>query len=55
VRDGVLTGLDLPAIQVELDAQARHGANAYRDWRQVTAHWSSALRGIYTAGRHRCG
>jgi len=55
VRDRVLTGLDLPAIQVELDAQARHGANAYRDWRQVTAHWSAALHGIYTAGRHRRG
>lgn len=55
VRDGALTGLDLSAVQAELDAQARHGAEAYRDWRQVTAHWSAALRGLYTAGSHSCG
>jgi cytosine/adenosine deaminase-related metal-dependent hydrolase len=39
VRDGALTGLDLPAVQAELDAQARHGAPEYRGWRDATAPW----------------
>lgn len=55
VRDGAVTGLDLPSVQAELDAQARHGADAYRDWRQVAAKWAGTLRGLYAAGHHRCG
>jgi hypothetical protein len=55
VRDGALTGIDLPALQAELDAQARHGAPDYRNWRDATAPWRDALRAFYTAGLHRCG
>jgi cytosine/adenosine deaminase-related metal-dependent hydrolase len=55
VRDGILTGLDLPGLQAELDAQARHGAEGYRNWRDATAPWREALRGFYAAGMHRCG
>ncbi len=53
VRDGVLLGLDLPALQAELTAQVRHGASAYRDWREVTAVWAQVLRQAYTGGLHR--
>ena len=53
VRDSVPTGIDLPAIQAELDAQARHGAAGYRDWRHIADQWAEALRGRYAAGHHR--
>lgn len=53
VRDGVLQGLDLPALQAELMAQVRHGAPAYRDWRQVTAAWAGTLREVYMGAMHR--
>jgi cytosine/adenosine deaminase-related metal-dependent hydrolase len=53
VRDGVLQGLDLPALRQELMAQVRHGAPAYRDWRQVTTAWAGALREAYMGGLHR--
>ena len=53
VRGGAPTGIDLPAIQAELDAQARHGAAGYRDWRHVADQWAQALRGRYAAGHHR--
>ena len=55
VRDGALTGLDLPALQAELDAQARRGAEGARDWRTATAPLREALRDFYAAGLHRCG
>ena len=53
VRDGVLQGFDLPALQAELMAQVRHGAPAYRDWRQVTAAWAGTLREVYMGALHR--
>lgn len=53
VRDGALTGLDLPSVQAELDAQARHGAEGYRNWRQLADVWAASLGGIYAAGKHR--
>ncbi|MBI0537946.1 hypothetical protein D9599_20505 [Roseomonas sp. KE2513] len=55
VRDGALTGLDLSALQAELDAQARRGAEGARNWREATAPLREALRGFYAAGLHRCG
>ncbi|MCR0985584.1 amidohydrolase family protein [Roseomonas populi] len=54
VRDGRLTGLDLAAVQAELDAQARHGAEGYSSWLDAVAPWRDALRGFYEAGMHRC-
>jgi hypothetical protein len=55
LRDDALTGFDLPALQAELDARARHGSEGYRNWRDATASWRDTLRGFYGAGLHRCG
>lgn len=54
VRNGALTGLDLPALQAELDSQARHGSDGYRGWRDATSSWRDALHAFYFAGMHRC-
>ncbi|WP_431284360.1 amidohydrolase family protein [Humitalea sp. 24SJ18S-53] len=55
VRDGVLTTLDLPSVQAELDAQLRHATGGYLDWRDVAGQWRDVLRGFYAADQHRCG
>ena len=55
VRDGVLTGLDLPAATAELEAQVRHGAPAFTAWRQVSDRLGARLKSFYAAGMHRCG
>jgi cytosine/adenosine deaminase-related metal-dependent hydrolase len=53
VRNGTLVGLDLPALQAELDAQARRNADGYRAWRPIARQWAETLRGLYAAGHHR--
>jgi cytosine/adenosine deaminase-related metal-dependent hydrolase len=55
VRDGRLTGLDLPAAQAELDAQVRASAEAARSWREVARRYAEGLRAFYAAGLHRTG
>lgn len=55
VRDGRLTGLDLPAAQAELDAQVRAGAEDARSWREVALRYAEGLRAFYVAGLHRAG
>jgi cytosine/adenosine deaminase-related metal-dependent hydrolase len=55
VDHGCLTGVDLPAIQSELDAQVRHGAPAFRSWTEITSRLCGELRRFYAAGLHCCG
>lgn len=53
--DGVLTGIDLGEATSELNAQARHGAPAYRSWREVSDRLGARLRHVYGSGLHCCG
>jgi len=55
VRDGRLATLDLPALQAELDAEVRRGAEGFAAWRQVTDAWRDVLARAYGAGLHRRG
>jgi cytosine/adenosine deaminase-related metal-dependent hydrolase len=54
-KDGKLIGIELDAVEQELDAQVRSGASAYRSWREVSGRLGEKLRGFYMAGLHRCG
>jgi cytosine/adenosine deaminase-related metal-dependent hydrolase len=55
VQDGAVLGIDLPAVERELDAQVRHGAPDYTSWQQSIAGVSARMHGFYAAGLHRCG
>ena len=54
-RAGILTGIDLPGAEAELDAQVRHGASAFASWRQVSDRLGGRLKTFYASGLHRCG
>lgn len=55
VADAVLTGVDLPGIERELDARVRHGAAEYLSWQAAVAGLRHRLAAFYSAGLHRCG
>ncbi len=55
LEDGALTGVDLPGIERELDAQVRHGAAEYLSWQATVAGLRDRLGAFYAAGLHRCG
>jgi cytosine/adenosine deaminase-related metal-dependent hydrolase len=54
VRAGTVLGVDLPGIERELDAQVRHGADAFRSWQEVGGRVRARLQEFYAAGLH-CG
>jgi cytosine/adenosine deaminase-related metal-dependent hydrolase len=53
VEDGVLTGIDLPAVERELYAQAQHAAPGYRTARPLLESLQATLRACYAEGLHR--
>lgn len=53
LEDGVLSGLDLPGAERELDAQIRHGAGEYLSWQQAITGLHDRLGAFYAAGLHR--
>lgn len=55
VRDGRFVTLDLPAMQADLNAEVRQGAEGFAAWRQVTDAWRDTLAQAYGAGLHRAG
>ena len=55
VANGELTGIDLPAVERELDSQVRHGATEYLSWQQAIGGLRGRLASFYAAGQHRGG
>lgn len=53
VRDGIVLGVDEPAIAAELLAQARASADELRDARPLLRRYQSALRRFYLDGGHQ--
>ena len=55
VRDGTITGIDLPAVEQELDAQVRAGAGEFSSWQQSIAGFRRRMQDVYAAGLNRGG
>ena len=53
VRDGEPVGVDLPALERELFAQAAHAMPDRLELLPLLRRFQDALRGYYRAGRHR--
>jgi cytosine/adenosine deaminase-related metal-dependent hydrolase len=51
---GALTGIDLAAVEQELNAQVRHGMPEFQSWQQVSGRLRDRLAAYYRSGLHRC-
>jgi hypothetical protein len=55
VHDGKATGIDLPAVEREVIAQARANAARVKSLKPVTERSQATLARFYAAGGHMAG
>jgi cytosine/adenosine deaminase-related metal-dependent hydrolase len=54
VSNGRLTGVDLPALEKEMQSQLRQGLEQFNDWQRTVLRMRASLTRFYASGMH-CG